>query len=291
MNLRTVLRRTTNSTLLLMTLAAIGTVIWVIDEVLEWDILPDWIESGAVAGVIVAGTLTLFSLIASLMCSVAVIAESAAARSERGGAPESKPLPRRLKAALWGLLLLATVGLYGFHRVDVIRATRAEAARRAEHARRYHETRATLTGRMPAIVASFTPDMREQMARQIEPAAEAELSRMLAAVRDSSPGNPDVSLLIRTDAPYQYQIIRATGAVKMPSGDYAYLERRHLIDLPTVWERDTVAALFEGAVLDVPHGRSGAFIDTRNPCVWGAIRHGDEVVGLVVLRDRSERWF
>ena len=291
MNLRTVLRRTTNGALLLMALAALGTVVWVIDEELGWDILPDWIEAGAVAGVIVAGTLTLFSLVASLMCSVAVIAESAAARAEGGGAPEGKPLPRRLKAALGGLLLLVAGGLYGFHRVDVIRATRAVASRRAEHSRRYHETRATLAGRMPSIVASFTPDMRAQMARRIEPAAEADLSRMLAAVRDSSPGNPEVSLLVRAEAPYQYQVIRATGAVKTPSGDYAYLERRHLIDLPTVWERDTVAALINGAELDVPHGRSGAFIDTRKPCVWGAIRHGDVVVGLVLLRDRSERWY
>ena len=291
MSHRTVLRQTTNGTLLLMALAALGTVVWVIDEVLGWDILPDWIEAGAVAGVIVAGTLTLFSLVASLMCSVAVIAGSAAARSEGGGAPVEKPLPRRLKAALWGLCLLAAASLYGFHRVDAIRAERAVAAQRAEHARRYQETRATLTARMPAIVDSFTRDMREQMSRQIEQAAEADLSRMLTAVRDSSPGNPEVSLLVRAEAPYQYQVIRATGAEKTPSGDYAYLERRRLIDLPTVWERDTVAALLDGATLDVPHGRSGAFIDTRKPCVWGAIRHGDEVVGLVLLRDRSERWY
>ncbi|NLF23706.1 MAG: hypothetical protein GX590_11185 [Lentisphaerae bacterium] len=46
-----------------------------------------------------------------------------------------------------------------------------------------------------------------------------------------------------------------------------------------------------GAELDVPRGRSGAFIDTRKPCVWGAIHHGEAVVGLVVLRDRSDRWF
>ena len=286
MNLRTVLRRTTGSTLLLMALAAVGTVVWVIDEVLVWDILPDWLEAGAVAGVTVAGTLTLFALIASFMCSAAVIAESVAARAAGGGTQEAKPLSRLFKMMILGLLLLTAIGLYGFHRVDVIRAERATAAHRAEHARRYYEIRATLAARVPAIVASFTPDMCAQMAKRIEPAAEAAIARMLAAVRDSSPGNPDVSLLIRADAPYQYQIIRATGAVKTPSGDFTYLERRHLIDLPTAWERDTVAALFEGAVLDVPHGRSGAFIDTRKPCVWGAIRHGDEVVGLVVLRDR-----
>ena len=40
-------------------------------------------------------------------------------------------------------------------------------------------------------------------------------------------------------------------------------------------------------MLDVPHGRSGAFIDTRKPCVWGDIRNGDEVVGLVQLRNRT----
>ena len=50
-------------------------------------------------------------------------------------------------------------------------------------------------------------------------------------------------------------------------------------------ERDTVAAIFEGVDLDVPHGRSGAFIDTRMPCAWGMIRHEGNVVGIVMLRN------
>jgi len=63
-----------------------------------------------------------------------------------------------------------------------------------------------------------------------------------------------------------------------------YLDRTPLIDLPSIWERDTVAAIFEGVDLDVPHGRSGAFIDTRRPCAWGMIRHEGNVTGIVMLR-------
>lgn len=61
--------------------------------------------------------------------------------------------------------------------------------------------------------------------------------------------------------------------------------RTPLIDLPSVWERDTVAAIFKGTELDVPHGRSGAFIDTRRPSAWGLIRYEGDVVGIVMLRN------
>jgi len=109
---------------------------------------------------------------------------------------------------------------------------------------------------------------------------------MLDAIQASTPMNPEVKLMVRTAEPYKYEIVttRKGSYVKQPSGSYSYLSRDKLVDLPSVWERDTVAAIFEGAELTVPHGRRGAFIDTREPCAWGLVRHEDKVVGIVLLR-------
>ena len=48
-----------------------------------------------------------------------------------------------------------------------------------------------------------------------------------------------------------------------------------------------MAALFEGDTLTVPHGRSGAFIDTREPSAWGHLREEGAVVGILMLKGRE----
>jgi hypothetical protein len=62
------------------------------------------------------------------------------------------------------------------------------------------------------------------------------------------------------------------------------LSRDYLIDLPKVWERNTIGALFKGKELTVPHSRRGAFFDTWQPSAWGYIRDGEDVIGIVMLR-------
>jgi len=62
------------------------------------------------------------------------------------------------------------------------------------------------------------------------------------------------------------------------------------VDLPSVWERDTVEALFQGAELSVPHGRSGAVLDTKKPCAWCAVRGPDGAIcALLVLRNAVQK--
>jgi hypothetical protein len=287
MDHRKALKFSTDRALGLLVLACIGILLWVVDEVLLWDILPDWLEACAVAAVIVAGTLTAFCIVASFMCSAAVAAESLAAHAAGEALPPPRPHSRRLKLGILALGLLAALLLYGFHRIDVVRARRAVEASRAEDARRYYKTRDELKARIPEIVQAFTPEMVAGMARLIEPEGEQAISEMLQAIHSSSPGNPAVSLMVKAEAPYLYQVVRGHGAHRDLAGRVSYLGRTPLIDLPSVWERDTVAAIFQGAERDVPHGRSGAFIDTRMPCAWGMVRHEGDVVGIVLLRGDS----
>lgn len=100
---------------------------------------------------------------------------------------------------------------------------------------------------------------------------------------------PGVSLDVRAVAePYAWTRLEAVSvscAGDRPCGEKSPLERASFVDLPERWERDTVTALFGGAELDVPHGRSGVLIDTREPCAWRAIRGEDgSVRALLVLR-------
>ena len=284
MDHRKALKFSTDRALGLLVLACIGILLWVVDEVLMWDILPDWLESCAVAAVIVAGTLTAFCIAASFMCSAAVAAESLAAGAAGEALPRPRPYSRKIQAGIVALGLLAGLSLYGFHRIDVLRARRAVEASRAEDARKYYKTRDELKARIPDVVQAFTPEMVAEMARRIEPEGEKAIADMLLAIQSSSPGNPAVTLMVKAAPPYAYQIARGHGARRDLAGQVTYLDRTPLIDLPSVWERDTVAAIFEGVDLDIPHGRSGAFIDTRMPCAWGMIRHEGNVVGVVMLR-------
>ena len=171
---RKALRLATDSAVWLFLVMTIGVVLWTTDEMLDWNILPDWIDAFAQLLVIIMSILTGFAVIISIMCSFAVIAESS---MERAGNPNLSHKPsRRVRVLATSYVLLAlTVGV-------------------------------TL---------------------------------------------------------HKYE---------------------DLIDLPSVWEHDTVAALFEGQQLTVPSGRSGAFIDTRKPSAWGLIQVDESVVGIIMLR-------
>ncbi len=286
MNHRSVLRISTNLAIYAFLFTTVGTVFWTLDTVLDWDILPDWLESCAVAIVIIVGTMTAFSVVVSLMCSAAVVAENVAHRNLGHTETSTSNMSRRTKAIAWVLASIGGAFLILFYQVDVYRAEKARLAAREKHAENYFKAQDAMRERIPSIVSGFTSTMCVNMASSIPLEGEESISEMLAAIQASTPMNPEIKLMIKTAEPYQYEIVisRNGNYVKHSSGLYAYLSRNKLVDLPSVWERDTVASIFGGAELTVPHGRRGAFIDTREPCAWGLVRHEGKVVGIVLLR-------
>ena len=281
MNHRRALRSATDSGVVITLLMVTGIVLWTTDEVLVWNILPDWIDACAQLIVIIVSLLACFAVVVSLMCSSAVVAEAAA---ERAGLPNPAP-SRRIRVIVLGGALLALTVMFALHKIDEHREEVREEASREKHKQRYFKNRDLLKARIPGILSQFAPDMRPQLSDSGTQEGDASLARLLRAIHASTPLDPAVSVLIRAEAPYRYCIIRALRkAERLPDETWRYVSREYLIDLPRVWERYTLESLFRGVDVDVPHSRRGVFIDTWQPSVWGFVQDGDSVEAVVMLR-------
>ena len=176
-------------------------------------------------------------------------------------------------------------------KADEWRGKRLEAARREQHKADYYATREVLEKQVAFLAEKFPADLADAAASgDVE--REREVAELLASFQASSRFEPEASLDVRAvAAPYAWTRLEAVScALKQQCEEKSPLDRASFVDLPERWERDTVAALFEGAELEVPHGRSGVLIDTREPCVWRAIRGADgSVRALLVLRVRVQK--
>jgi hypothetical protein len=281
MNHRRALRATTDATLTIFLVMAIGVILWTTDEVLNWNILPDWIDKYAQLLVIILSTLAGLAGVMSVVCSLAVLAESAA---QRAGLPEPKT-PRKVK---WLLLsgVAAFVGLVVvFQAIDHYREGKRKIVAAADQLARYTKIRSELQEPMDHFLGLFSGTMKEAILR-MDAGDEAEIAKLLTAIRSSTPHQPRVSLLVRSTSPYQYCAMEATEATASftEGAKVKPLARQFYVDLPERWERDTIRAMFEGARLDVPPDRPGVFINTRSPSAWGLIEQDGRVIGILMLR-------
>lgn len=284
MDLKKVIRFSVSSVVFLLSLTAAGTIFFVADEALGWDLFPDWLESCLGALLASVGILTGLSLAACLASSLALIALSLAARQDAGTEP---PLSRKgkwtVRLALAAVLILAAGG-FALQKADAWRAKRQEAAKREEHKRDYGATKAVLAEHVTYWAGKFPPGLARAAAAG-EAAKAREIAELLRSFSQASRFEPDVSLVVRGTPPYAWKRLWPDAkGLREPDAKSRPLGAESFVDLPGVWERDTVAALFEGAVLEVPHGRRGLAIDTRDPCAWAAVRGPDgEICGLLVF--------
>jgi len=96
-------RFTTNLTLLFFVLFALGFVLWMSDEFLKWNILPDWIDKYA-------------ELLSSFLCHFMVIAEFAA--HKMGLTSQEDAFLTRQKVIILAILLMISLSLFfTFHKI------------------------------------------------------------------------------------------------------------------------------------------------------------------------------
>lgn len=255
---------------------------WVADEGFGWDLFPDWLENCASVLLASVGLLTAIAAIACLTASAALVALSMADRfcTEPDHAP-SKARRWAMRGVFAAAVIAIATGI-ALQRVDNWRAARMEAARREEHKRDFEATRAALAKDVASFAGKFDSRLAAAVANGEEACAK-ETYDLLRSFSDSSQLSPSVWLVVRADPPYAWCRLAANPKAREDHGPW--LLKSPLVALPSVWERDTVAALFNGAELSVPHGRSGAVIDTREPCAWAAVKAQDgTVVALLVFR-------
>lgn len=282
MNLRRSIRFSVSAIVWLLSLTSIGVVLWVADEGFGWDLFPDWLENCATVLLASVGLLTAFAVVSCLSASAALAALAVADRA--GTEPDRAPSKVRRWAVrgVFAAIALAVATGVVLQKVDDWRAEKREAERREAHARDFEATRASLAQDAAAFAAKFDSGLALAAASG-DPDRTGDVADLLGSFSASSQLSPSVWLVVRAEPPYAWcKIWENPDARKRRE---PRLDRAPLVDLPSVWERDTVRALFDGAELEVPFGRSGAVIDTRDPCAWAAVKAPDgTVAALLVLR-------
>ena len=293
MDFRRTLRTSATLALGAFFLALVGSILWIFDEYLDWDILPDWLESYAMAIVTILLVVSAFAVLTNLVSAVTVVADSLA---ERCVGP-AKPGATR-KTAIWTVTAIAALFavLSGFQRISEARTRRQEAALKAQYRAEDKELFERITTSLKVSVADsakkFPADLAAALSTGMSPEQEKDVAEFLNSVKASIPYAPRAKIVLRGSDPYLYQAISPLASwTKDSTGTVRHLGRDNFVALPSVWERDTVAALFNGAELDVPHGRGGALIDTKEPCAWKALVVDGKVVGILVLRVNDRNVF
>ncbi len=293
-NHRFALRLTTDMALAVFLFYTIGLVLWVIDTVLNWNILPDWIDQYAQVIILVFGVLALMFVIASMMLSLALLAQSAANRS---GLPDFKTPPIFKKIASISvatfvvlLVVLQTVDLY--RKNAAAEAAKLKAQKRMEEYREtFEQTRQSMNDALPGILRLFPPDLLQALAGGTFTKKEhlAELSSLLRAIAVSTPNSPELRLLLPAKPPYRYFEISDDALLVMKDDTYTF-EPKYYIGFPTELEEEIVRALFSGTVQPLSTRLEGQFITNAMPSSWGVLKYRDKIIALVVLQGTVEEY-
>ena len=282
MNHRRALRASTDTGLIIFLIMIVGVVLWTTDEVLDWNILPDWIDKYAQLLVIILSILAAFAVVISIMCSFAVIAESAA-----GNAGITAPTRSRSARVLIILGILLAFGImFGLHKVDQYRSARRTEVEQQKMRARYDEVQSELHIRIPAILALFSTEAKQSLIDDPSPKGDEAVARLLDAIHLSTPFDPSVSVLVAAEVPYTHCVISALPErqSQTQTGDWNHLRRQYLTGFPSNWEPAAVQGGFEGKKMEVPRESSGVFINTRLPSSWGTLTNDGKAIGIVMLQ-------
>ena len=283
LNHRYILRVVTDGALVLFVMSAVGAVLWVTDEFLGWNILPDWIDKYAQLIIVLFGAATGLAVGASLLCSVALMAESAA---QRAGIEDYRTPPR-----IWRLLGLVVVlfgaGLFLFYQIDVYRKgvalQKEEQTERVKSRERVQEFQAVL----PRLVEAFPGPLVEAMSGGTLSEQSPELVTFLSAIQSSTAHHPEVILLTRANAPYRfcrYRLrSRRDGQAAETLGRF-YIERQFYTGFPSEAEAGVVRRLFEGQAVALESRIEGEVINNLRPGAWGVLSWKGEAAGLLVIQ-------
>ena len=281
MNHRRALRASTDTGLAIFLVAIAGVVLWTADEVLNWNILPDWVDKYAQLLVMVLAIIAGFSVVISIMCSFAVIAESVA---EKAGIM-SPARSRRARGLIAFGILVAFAGMYGLHLIDRYRANEREQAEKKEEIAKLSQAQEELENRMPDIVKLFSPEIAQYLNAAATEQGDEAIARLLNAIQRSTPHKPEIRLLVRANAPYRYCVMTAPPepSRSAPGKPWEDLKREFLTDLPSAWERETIESVFRGETPAIEKDQYGVFFSTREPSTWGSVSQDGTVVGIVML--------
>ncbi|NEP15751.1 MAG: hypothetical protein F6J97_02485 [Leptolyngbya sp. SIO4C1] len=287
MNPRFLLRLTTSCAVYLLLLSCFGTVLWIADEVLGWDILPD-VWSLLVRALLIAGGIIAFVLVViSLLLSLSLLAEASASQAQLPNYEISRRFKRRFRKSLVAGVVAIALIVAGLQITDRVRQQATAQAVRAE----FIETQIEMNRSLAQVVELFTPPLLDAIESNTlaEKGQLGNLSKLFSAVRASFPDRPRMVLLTpAAQAPYQYARIDA-GSIQ--SNDQGQLRLSPVLyaNFPSEQEAQVVQQLFAGQVMPLEASLSGNVINNQLPSSWGVLQRDGQTIAIVYLQtDASE---
>ncbi|HIG31145.1 MAG TPA: hypothetical protein EYQ50_26420 [Verrucomicrobiales bacterium] len=289
-NLRYTLRVSTNIALFIFLCFSIGALLWVSDEFLGWNLLPDWIDAYAQLIIVAIGFAAGLAIATSGMCGFALLAEAAAKRAD---IQDYRTTRKTWKFG--GVLIgMAFVALLSLNQLDNYRKKAAFEKARASYRIQYFQTVQELNLATPRIIAIFTSDLIEATLLATVMEKHPALTTFLSAVRSSTSFRPNVSLLVRAAAPYRYCLLKLLESNdrdnygnprnREENARRYHIEKQFYIGFPTQRETALIEELFSGTTPPLESRLEGEIIDNQSPGSWGILKSDDEVIGLLILQ-------
>jgi hypothetical protein len=279
-------RLTTNLTLFVFILFALGVMLWTSDEFLNWNILPDWIDKYAQLIIVIFGIFAFLLVVSSLLCSLMVLAEFAA---QKVGiqTKEFRVFTRKKLTILAIVIIGVLVTFFAFHKIDKYREESRLAKNRVEFKAKLEKQSKELGESLSHLVTRFPDKILQEIESKTvlkEPAEgeEDELKKLLGAISSSLSQNPSVVLLVPANPPYKYCQI----GVYHSHYEYGHNKsafRQFFLQFPDHVETEVIDALFLEKIKPLKASLKGHFIDNSDPSVWGILKYRSKVVALIYL--------
>jgi len=281
MNHRFLLRLVTNTAFVLLSLSCLGIVLWVIDEFLQWDILPDAISILVQAMLVAGGIIAFVLMIMNVLLSLTLIAESNASQANLPDYGVSVRLRRRVRQSI--IVVIAAIALL-IGGLQITNHLRAKVATREAEAQ-FIQTQADMDQSMEQVLGLFTPPLLDGLESNTL-AAKGQLgntAKLFDAIATSFPHAPAVTLLVpATQAPYKYARINRASIKQNTNGKINLLPDLYTA-FPEQRETDAIEQLFTETLPTVIAPLNGQVLNNTVPSSWGILKQNSSVIAIVYL--------
>lgn len=282
MSHRFLLRLITNMAVFLLSLFCLGVVLWVIDEFLRWDILPEsW--SLVVRGLLVAGGIVTVALgVMNLLLSLALVAESSASRAGLPDYGVSQRLKRRVRRTI-ALGMFAIALLIGG--LQITHHLRAQAADRAAEVT-FNQEQADLEQAMPEVLNLFSDDILAGLETDTLPQKGqlGNLAKLFKAIQSSFPHSPNIALITPVSSPpFKYRRIDASSITSNGTGKIM-LDPKLYVTFPNPQEEQAISQLLAGELPAIAAPLKGEILNNTRPSTWGVLKREGRVIAIAYLQ-------
>lgn len=275
LNPRTLLRLSSNLTLWLIISCGIGMILWLIDTVLDWDILPDFIDIYVELILSVFAVITGLSILLSLICTLAIGGEYLASKTQIPDQRVNSGVNRKIYVVLGTLFIL----LFIFYGVSSYRQNSQREANLVKNQKAFDQKSSELDSALSVNFKKIEASLISYIDNQEK--NESDLSEMIISLENSLPHSPKLKILISGIEPYKFQILDVS-----TYRDEPILNTEKLLSLPTSYENQILDDIINVGETSLPFKNEGAFFSTKHPYAWVKTSSPEQPFIILMLKAR-----